>query len=161
MHKIFLIAILCYFGVLATLFGIDPENAKEEVKKRLKEISVAVQQHKTDLLMSYWTKDAQWVNPTTGEKLKGNAEIAESLQKRTQEIEKRNFLLTITPENITFPASDKAVVDAIVEIKDKKGQLIQRYERTITLVNQDGKWYVNQVREVEITPPLPVLSPLK
>lgn len=153
MHKVSLIGILCYFSVFATLFGIDPENAKEEVKKRLKEISAAVQQHKTDVLMSYWTKDAQWINTATGETLKGSAEIANSLQKRTQEIEKKHFLLTITPGDITFPASDRAVVDAIVEIKDNKGQLIQRYMRKITLVDQDGKWYVNQVREVEITPP--------
>lgn len=150
MHKICLLGLLCYFGVFSTLFGIDQENAKEEVKKRLKEISAAVQQHKTDVLMSYWTKDAQWINPTTSETLNGNAEIANSLQKRTQEIEERQLLLTITPEEIKFPASNKAVVDAIVQIKDKKGQLIQKYMRKITLVNLDGKWYVNQVREVEI-----------
>lgn len=152
MHKNFLIGIFCYFGVFTTLFGIDPEKAKEEVKARLKEISAAVQQHKTDVLMSYWTKDAQW-NLPTGETLKGNAAITDSLQKRTQEIDEKQYHLKITPGEITFPASDEAVVDAKVEIKDSKEQLIKQYARKITLTNQDGKWYVNQVREVEITTP--------
>jgi uncharacterized protein (TIGR02246 family) len=159
MYKILLIGILCYFSVFTTLFGIDPENVKkEEVKNRLKEISAAVQQHDTDLLMSYWTKDAQWVNPDTGKTLRGRQEIAASLQKRTQEIEERQYHLAITPGNITFPASDKAVVEAIAEIKDNKGQLVQRYKREITLVKQDGKWYVQRVKEVEKTPPSPVSS---
>lgn len=153
MHKIFFIGTICYLSVFTTLLGVDPENEKEEVKKRLKEISAAVQQHKTDLLKSYWTKDAQWINPVTGVTLKGNAEIANSLQKRTQEIEEKQFLLSITPGNIAFPAPDKAVVEAIVDIKNNQGKLIQRYTRTISLVNQNGKWFVNQVREVEITPP--------
>lgn len=158
MHKIFLIGILCYFSAFATVFGIDPKNPKEDVKERLKEISEAVQQHKHDALLSYWTKDAQWINPTTGETLNGNAEIADSLQKRTQAIEERQFHLKITPGNITFPESDKAMVEALVDIEDNKGHLIQQYMRTITLLKQDGKWYVNQVREIEINPLPPVLD---
>lgn len=151
MYKIFFMGLLCYFGIFATLFGINPENAKEEIKMRLKEITAAVKQHNTDALMSYWTKDAQWINPDTGRTLKGNAEIAASLQKRTQEIEEKQLNLSITIENITFPAPHEAVVEALVNVKDDKGQLIQQYMRKITLIKQGGKWYVNQVREVEIT----------
>lgn len=84
------------------------------------------------------------------ETLRGSAEIADSLQKRTQEIEEKQFLLTITLGNITFPESDKAAVEAIAEIKDNNGQLIQRYMRKINLIKQDGKWYVDQVKEVDL-----------
>lgn len=161
MHKIF-IAWLFSLGAVTTVFGVDSENAKKEVevKERLKEISAAVQQHNTDVLISYWTKDAQWINPVTGETLKSNTEIADSLQKRTQDIEKKQFHLKVIPENITFPTQDRAIVEAIVEVKDSKENLIQLFMRKITLVNQDGKWFVKQVREVDITPPPPILSHL-
>lgn len=152
MHKIILFGMFCYFSVFATLFGTDSENAKEEIKNRMKEISETVKQHQWDALQSFWTQDARWTNPVTGETHKGNKDIAGYLQKRTQDIEKRQLHLAITPGDITFPAPNKAIVEATVDVKDSKEQVIQRFERKITLINQDGKWYVNEVREVEESP---------
>lgn len=150
MRKNFLLGVVCSFGVFGNLFGIEA-IAKEEIKERLKEITAAVKQHNSDALLSYWTKDAEWINPDTGKTVKGNGAIADSLLKRTQDIEEKQLHLKITLGNITFPASDQAVVEAIVDVRDANEKLVQQFTRKITLIKQEGKWYVKQVREVEIS----------
>ena len=159
MYKFFILGLFTLSSLFATLAAQD-ENTKSQLAKRLQGFIEAVNKGDAQALSSFWTQDAQFTNPTTGEVLKGKEEIAQYLQQREQEILERHLQFSFKPVNTTFPASDKAVVEGIVEITDK-GVLIQRNARKVELVKQQGEWYINNVREIEVAPPPPVFSNLK
>lgn len=159
MHKILAIGLLCFLSALTTLSGVEDEKGRQ-VEKRLREFIEAINQHKVESFPTFWTEDATLMNPVTDEKYKGKNEIAKYLQKRDQEIQKRQLNFTFTPSKIIFPESNQAVVEGVVEIKDK-GQLLQRDVRKIKLVNLNGQWYINELKEIEVAPAPPVFSHLK
>lgn len=160
MHKFLMIGLVYFLSTLTTLFGIEPEDVKKQVERRLQEIVEAINQHKVESFPKFWTEDATLMNPATGEIYKGKSEIADYLQKRDQEIQQRQLNFSFTTNRIFFPAPNQAIVEGVVEIKDK-GELLQRNARKIRLVNLNGEWYINEVREVETAPPPPVFSRLK
>ena len=82
------------------------------------------------------------------------------MSNQEQEIQKRHLQFDFQPEKIDFPAPDKAIVSGFLEVNEN-GELIQRNARKIELLNQNGQWYLNDVREVEIAPPPDVHSDLK
>lgn len=160
MHRLLIAGVLCFLSTLTLLFGIESEDTKKQVEKRLQEFIEAVNLHKTESFPIFWTQDAVLINPTTSEIYKGKDEINDYLQKRNQEIQKRELNFTFTPSNIIFPEPNQAIVEGVVEIKDK-GQLLQRDVRKIKLVNQNGQWFIKELREIEAPPAPPVFSHLK
>lgn len=148
------------FSTAATLFGIEPEESKIQIEKRMQEFIETINQHHGESLSNFWTEEASLSNPATGETYKGKKEISDYLQQRNQEIQQRNLSFTFKPEKIDFPNPDQAIVQGVIEIKDKD-QLLQRNVRKIGLIKQNGQWYINEVREVESAPPPPVFRHLK
>jgi ketosteroid isomerase-like protein len=160
MYKFIISGILCFYSLFSSLAAQNNENAKAQISQRLQEFTETFKQDKTDLLPSFFTQDAQIIKPTRGEQLKGKDEITQFLQKRAQEIKERNLNFTFKPLEITFPAPNQATVDGIVEVADQKG-LLERDARQINLLNQNGKWYINEIREIEVAPPPPIYAHLK
>lgn len=160
MHKIILIGVFCIFCTATTLIAAESDSSNEKIKKRLQEFTDAVNQHRGDILSSFWTQDASLTNPVTGETYKGKEQIDVYLKKRNQEIQERQLNFTFTPTKIAFPAPHQAIVEGVLEIKDK-GQLIRRNARKFGFVEQNGQWYINELREVEAAPAPPVYSQLK
>lgn len=157
MRKFTIIGMLCFLSMLTTLYGIESQDAKKQVEKRLQDFIEAINKTNVDAFPSFWTQDVTIMNPGTGEVYKGKSEIIDYLQKRNQEIRDRQLNFTFTPAKIVFPAPDQAVVEGSVEIKDK-GQLVQRVFRKIKLSNVDGQWLIKEVREIEVAP-APDISP--
>lgn len=157
MHKI-IIGMFCFFGAFTNLVGT--ENAEEQIKKQLQEFTAAINQNKVDVFPIFWTQDASLTNPVTGEIYIGKEQIAEYLKMRNQEIKRRQLNLTFTPKSIVFPTPHQATVVGVLDIEDK-GQLIQRTVRKIGFVEQNGQWYINELREIEAAPAPPVFSHLK
>src|SRR6185436_10395493 len=110
MHKIFVVGMLCFLSTLTTLFGIEAETEKQ-VEKRLQELIEAINQHKVESLPTFWTQDATLINPVTGEMYKGKNEITDYLQKRDQEIQKKQLHFTFTSSKIIFTEPNQAVVE--------------------------------------------------
>lgn len=160
MFKIFMSSLLCFYCLSISIAADEPNDVKEQVKKRLQEFTENVNQNKVDALPTFWTENARLIKPTTGEMLKGKEEIGKYLQQRAQEIKERNLKFNFRAEKVTFPAPNKAIVEGVIEITDKDG-LIQRNARKIDLMNQNGKWYIDELREIEVAPPPPVFAHLK
>lgn len=160
MHKIIQIGVFCMLCAITTLFAAEPQNASEQIKKRLQEFNDAVTQNRADALAGFWTEDASLINPVTGEAYKGKAQITDYLKKRNQEIQERKLSFALTPININFPSPQQATVQAVVEVK-QNGELLKRNARKIGFVQQNGQWLINDVREVEAAPPPPVYNHLK
>lgn len=136
------------------------EDAKEQITKRLQELTDSVNQNKLDVLSSFWTQDATIVNPVTKEQVKGKEEIAKYLQKRVAEIKERGLKLNFKPLKISLDKPNEASVEGIVVIDGREG-LLQRNARKIGMINQGGQWYIKDMREIEIAPAPPVSSELE
>ena len=160
MHKIILIGAFCILCAVTTLFAAEPQNASGQIKIRLQEFTDAINQYRGETLPGFWSPDASLINPVTGETYKGKEQIGDYLKKRNQEAQERKLTFTLTPRNIHFLSPKQAVVEAIFEV-NQNGQLLKRNARKIELTEQDGQWYINAVREVEVAPAPPVYSHLK
>lgn len=160
MFKNLMIGILCFQGFFGTLFALENGGDKEKVFQRLQDLSAAFNGDKEDLLSSFWTEDAEYARPLTGEILKGKGAITKFFQARAQEINKRQLKFSFKPEKIDFPDSNTAVVEGVSEISDK-GALLQRNARRVELVKEKGQWYLDTVSEIEVAPAPPVHDHLK
>lgn len=160
MFRNLIIAVLCFQGMFGSLSAIDNGSDKEKVLQRLQDLTAAVNQGNIDVLPSFWTEDGEYVNRLTGEVLEGKEGIAKFLQERVKEIKNRQLTFSFKSEKVDFPEPDIAVVDGISEISDK-GALLQRNARRIQLVKENGQWFIDIIREIEIAPPPPIYSHLK
>lgn len=149
------IVIFTFHGLFTTLSALESEGSKQKVIERLQKLEEAFNQGNLDALSSYWTDDAEFTNPVSGEVIKGKNDITQFLQQRSKEIKERNLHFSFKSGNINFPDADTAIVEGVAEITDK-GALLQRNARKIVLVKQNGDWYINNISEIEVPPPPPV-----
>ena len=115
MHRIFIVGVLCFLSTLSILFGVESDDAKNQVEKRLQDFIEAINQYKAESLPTFWTEDAALMNPATNEIYKGKGEITNFLQKRNQEVQARQLNFTFTPSKVQFPAPNQAVIEGVVE----------------------------------------------
>jgi ketosteroid isomerase-like protein len=160
MLKMLFILIFGFQGLFTTLSALESEGSQKTIKERLQNLAEAINHGNLDALSSFWTNDAEYTKPATGEVIKGKNNIDQFLKKSAKEIKQRNLRFTFKPGNIDFPDADTAIVQGVTEIIDK-GALLQRTARRIVFVKQNGGWYINNVSEIEIPPPPPVFIRLK
>lgn len=160
MFKNLIIGALCFQGFFGALSAFDNGSDKEKVMQRLQDLTAAVNQDKEDVLSSFWTEDGEFSRPLTGEVIEGREDITKFVQERAKEINKRHLNFSFKPEKIDFPDPNTAVVEGISEIVDK-GALLQRNARRIELVKENGQWYIDTVKEIEVAPAPPIYGHLK
>jgi ketosteroid isomerase-like protein len=160
MFKNLLIIVLCFQGLHGPLSAMDTETDKEKVLQRLQDFTIAINQGNENVLPSFLTEDAEVYNPITGEILEGKVDIGKLLQQRANEIKQRQLTFSFKAEKIDFPNPDLARIDGISEISDK-GALLQRNARRVELVKENGQWFIDTIREIEVAPAPPVYGHLK
>ncbi len=160
MFKNLIIAILCFQGLLGSLSAIDNGSDKEKVLQRLQDLTAAINRDNEDVLPSFLTEDVEFSNRLTGEVLEGKEKIAKFIQERAKEINKRQLTFSFKAEKVDFPDPDVAIVEGLSEISDKKA-LLQRNARKIELVKENGQWFIDTIREIEVAPPPPIYKYLK
>lgn len=160
MMKILMIGIFslqCIFGIL---LADETTSTKDKIRERLQKFGEALNQGNVDVLSSYWTEDAEFTHPVSGEVLKGKNEINQFLQKSARELNERHLLFTFKPAEVEMIDNDHATVQGAVEISDQ-GSLVRRNARKIGLLKQNGVWYINSVSEIEVAPAPPIYEHLK
>lgn len=155
MFKHLILGMFCF----GALFGAE-QGSKGQVVDKLQSLTKAVNQGNTQILPGFWTEDATFMNPHTGEVLRGKKEISPYLLLRVKEINTRKLNFNFTPGKIEFPDKDRAVVEGISEITNK-GALLQRNARQIVLVRKNGDWLISSIKEIEVPPAPPLFENLK
>lgn len=155
-----MIAVFAFLCLFANMSSAEPENARREVIQRLQNFAKELNQGNPETLSSYWTQDAEFTKPTTGELVEGKEEINQVLKKMAQEIKEKHLLFTFKEGRIDFPDPDDAVVEGVVEITNN-GALVQRTARRIGMVKDNGQWYIDTVDEIEVQPAPPLYKHLK
>jgi len=161
MYKMLLIGILSLHGLFTALSADAPQEDKDKVNARIQKLTNAVNQGNVDTILSFWTDDAVFVKPTTGETLEGKKVLQPFFQKVEKEIKERGLQFAFTISSIDFPDADTAIVQGVTEITDKNKGLLQRNARSIELAKKNGDWFIDRVSEIEVPPPPPVIAHLK
>ncbi len=161
MLKYFIVGIFGFQALFTTISADEMGSTREGVREMIQKFSQDYNQGKVDQLASYWTPDAEFTLPATGEVVTGRDAIAQFLEKRSQEIKARQLTFTFNPTDTDFSQPDSATVKGIVEITSKDGGLLQRNARKIDLVKQNGQWLISSVKEIEVPPAPPVNPNLK
>lgn len=160
MTRYFIIAIFCLQGMILSLSAQDNNASQEQINQRLQAFTQAFNQGNINALSDYMTDDIEVTRPTTGETVEGKKDIVQFLQKRSQELKDRKLQFSFKVVNIAFPDADTAVVKGIAEVGNDKG-LFQRDARQVELVRDNGQWYIDSVRDIEVPPAPPVFNNLK
>jgi len=160
MFKNLIMSVVCFQGFFGSLSAIDNGSDKEKVLQRLQDLTAAINKDNEDVLPSFFTEGGEFSNRLTGEVLEGKEEISKFLQERAKEINKRQLTFAFKSEKIDFPDAGVAIVEGLSEIFDK-GALLQRNARKIELVKENGQWFIDTIREIEVAPAPPIYGHLK
>lgn len=145
----------------ATTTNASTATSEKEIRERLQRFTDTVNKGDVTTLASFWTEDAELYRPATGEVLDGRQAIDEFLQKIAKEIQQRHLKFNFQPFQINFVDQDEAIVDGVVEVSDEKGALLQRAARRLDMVNDNGQWFIDTAREIEVAPAPPQFAYLK
>lgn len=160
MLKLFIIGIVCLQSCMGFLSAAETNDTvdRDKVVQRLNAFTAAFNKGPGEDLGSYWTENAEFTVPLTGEVVEGREAIAQHLQKKQQELNGKT--ITLTPGKISFPTPDTAIVEGVVQFIDH-GSVTERKSRKFELVKQNGAWYLDTIREIPVDLPPNLYSHLK
>lgn len=160
MLKRLIIAVLCLQSWMNILTAAENENAaeKNQITQRLESFTDVINKGSNESIGSFWTEDAVFVVPVTGEVIDGRDAIAEYLKKKQQDFNGKTITFAI--KNIDLTAPDAATVQGVVQFLDN-GEVTERKARKLELVKQNGTWYIDSNREITVDLPPDLYSHLK
>lgn len=147
--------LLTVLGFVCLLVGTvradDARKATEEaLLKRAESFAEAFNQGDAKLLASFFTADADIVDPE-GRPLSGRKAIEESYGKYFARSKGTRLMIRIQSVRIARP--DLAFEDGVTEVVSPNGGPPSSARYSVVYVKQDGNWYLTSVREAIAVPP--------
>lgn len=144
MKKLLLLTSFCISSCFA---DVATTNDQEQVATRLKEFTDDISQGKTDNIGTFWTEDAQVINPLTGQVINGRNDIAQYLQKKAQDLKGKEVQFHITRTDVKNP--NLVTVQGVVDFY-QDGKVVDQQAREVDLVKDNGIWYLDFLREIHV-----------
>lgn len=148
-RKIFPYIMVTAFFFLAS-FDKNPSDRsldETEIRNNAKAYAEAYNQHDVDKLAKFWAQDATYINPVTGDIAEGRAAITEAFKEKFSGDDLPKIEITI--DKIEFKEADKAIEKGHVKITHKD-MTEENTAYEAQEVKEDGKWVLQQVREITI-----------
>ena len=108
--------------------------------------------HDAKKLAAFWTPQAVYTDPATGEESVGRDQIEKVFTEAFDD--KEDIKLTTEVESIEFLSPNVAVIRGVAHVA-KAGEEPNDSEFTVVRVKQGGQWLIDRVSEVETEKPLP------
>lgn len=143
---------------LVLLFSSLLADDSQAVLSRLKAYQESFNSNDPAKIATFWTSDAEFVYPRTGETVNGNKEIADVLLKKINEVP--NTKIVFKDLKVEFPDSEHAIVTGFAQL-DQNGKLSERRARKIELVKEKGEWLIARTSEIDIANPPNLYEHLK
>lgn len=135
---------LLAFLLVVTSCGDQESKDDAAIRQQAKSYEEAFNRKDAKAIAALWAKDAEYVDPETGEVLSGREEIEQAFHGTFQK--KKDEQMEIHVDSITLN-KDQAVENGTVAIKTKEG-LIRQTAYKAFYAKRDGEWLLTQVREV-------------
>lgn len=140
-------ALVCLFGTSCEKQININEKAEQEIRQTVDTYTKAFNSHDSDAVMEFWADDSTYVNPEAGVKIAGKEEIKKLFDDAFSD--HPGDQMSIQIDSIVFPRPDKAVESGTVTITNTDGDLSKQAYR-VFYVKREGKWLIQQAREVDI-----------
>ncbi len=98
-------------------------------------------------LITYWTTDAIYINPVTGESAEGREAIEKLFKEKFTQGKKRH--LEITTKSIQFPNVDEAIETGLMKVT-VADQPVQQMAYQAEYVKENGQWLLKTISEIEL-----------
>lgn len=158
MRKLLAMSILSLISHFSLVSSGENNNEKEQVVRRIQEFTEAINKGNIDNLDSYWTEDGEIINPMTGDTVEGTKEISQYLQNKIKELKGKKIVFDVG--DIAFPSADLAKVQGVLQIQEN-GKTVDRSARKIELIKDNGKWYLDTLKEIKVDLPPSAYEHLK
>lgn len=140
----------------------DAQQNEETDKKAIRNIVQAYQeaynQQDAAKMTSFWTSDATYLNPLTGESAEGREAIEKLFKDKFAEGKKRHLEIVI--KTIEFPNADEAIENGVMKVTIPDQTPLQiAYQAEY--IKENGKWMVNAIGEIELQEPSSNFEQLK
>lgn len=149
-----------YAWLVVLLFAPLIQAAEEEsddataIRQRIESYVAAFNQHDAESVANHWAENAVYIRRDTGERIQGRAGIAAYFAKEFQADDTEQ--LSVTVDTIRLIPPNVAIEDGTAEVVSGGETFKSTY--TAVHVKQDGRWYLDSVRETD-TPAPPVVQP--
>ncbi|WP_425619045.1 SgcJ/EcaC family oxidoreductase [Anatilimnocola sp. NA78] len=140
----FLLAALCFAMRGQTAAGQSPDEAA--IRQAVEEYVVAFNKGDAKALAAFWSPEAVYTQPDTGEQAVGR-EAIEKLFIATFAAAKGAKLEAAT-QSIKFVSPNVAIEQGTARVLQGKGE-VEESEYSAVYVKRDGKWLLDRVTEVE------------
>jgi uncharacterized protein (TIGR02246 family) len=145
MNKIWfsLVALLCF----ATTSQLWADQAADEaaIRKNVTAYVTAYNNHDAKTLATFWSPDAVYVNPETGEEAEGHDAIADQFAAILANL--GDAKLVVDVKSIAFLSPTVAVERGTARVVNKSEKEPKNADYTAIHVKRDGKWLLDRVSE--------------
>ena len=150
MFKVLTLAIVSLMSCFGSISAEEQSNPnKEKIVERLKKFTDDYNNGKDANIGEYWTENAEIFNPVTGEAIVGKENVVQYLQSRMKELNGDKLVFNVT--HIEYPDENSAAIEGTLEFL-KNGKVIDRRARKIGLIKDNGTWYLDVIREIQVPP---------
>lgn len=124
---------------------IDNPSEQEAIRQTFKDYSTVFAKHDPEALSKLWAQDGVYLDPTTGQYVKGHDALMEEykLWFQTNHADKVEF----TPKEITFNGPDEAAVQGILRITFTDKPPKENAFASL-MVKENGKWVIKEARQI-------------
>jgi uncharacterized protein (TIGR02246 family) len=140
------VSLVLSFVFLFSLIGRLESTPESEIREKVKQYQESFNRGDAKTLATFWAEDADYVQPETGEHLKGRQAIEEQFTDNFSE--KPGLKIDIAVSSITFPKEDQAVENGVATVT-QNGELIDKSAYKAFYVKKGSEWLLTQVREVD------------
>lgn len=124
------------------------------IRERIESYVAAFNQHDAQAVANHWAENAVYIRRDSGERIEGRPGIATYFAKAFEADDTER--LSVTVDAIRLIPPNVAIEDGTAELVSGGESFKSTY--TAVHVKQDGKWYLDSVRETD-TPAPPVVQP--
>ena len=145
--KIVLILIAAV-GLAACSQAQQNEKADEKaIQNAIQAYQEAYNQQDAAKLSALWSSDATYINPLTGESAEGREAIEKLFKEKFAQGKKRHLEITI--KSIEFLNPDEAIENGVMKVT-VGDQPTQQVAYQLGYVRENGKWLVNEIKEIKL-----------
>lgn len=144
---------IAMIGLALLLAGCDLEKNKDfsqselEVRKNASELMEAFNHHEPEKIAALWAKNGVFFHPLTGEISKGKSEIVQYY--KDQFAKQKDSKIEIIVDSVEFQGKDQATEKGLFRISfDGKSSVQSAFKAN--LIKEDGKWVIQEIRDIAI-----------
>lgn len=125
------------------------ESDEKSIHQTLDQYQAAYNHADAQKLGSLWSKEATFSTPLTGEVIEGRDAIIEHYKAKFAKEEQAK--IEVVHKKLTFTAPDEALEEGLINFDYPDDSAVQVAFKA-AYIKEDGKWLIDEIREIELLP---------